>query len=54
MNIWAYARVDTVKNGNLEKLRRAGFKWLAFGIEAGNENVRTDINKSFSQELVLI
>lgn len=52
LNIWAYARVDTVKNGNLEKLRRAGFKWLAFGIEAGNENVRTDINKSFSQELV--
>jgi radical SAM superfamily enzyme YgiQ (UPF0313 family) len=52
LNIWAYARVDTVKNGNLEKLKRAGINWLAFGIEAGNEGVRKDINKSFGQDMV--
>ena len=52
LNIWAYARIDTVKNGNLEKLKKAGFNWLAFGIEAGNEEVRQDINKSFGQSLV--
>ena len=52
LNIWAYARIDTVKNGNLEKLKKAGFNWLAFGIEAGDEGVRQDINKSFEQSLV--
>ena len=35
-NIWAYARIDTVKEGMLPKLKQAGFNWLAFGIEAAN------------------
>jgi anaerobic magnesium-protoporphyrin IX monomethyl ester cyclase len=51
LNIWAYARVDTVRDGMLEKLKRAGFNWLAFGIEAGSEEVRKDIQKDFGQEL---
>ncbi len=52
LNIWAYARVDTVKEGMLEKLRRAGFNWLAFGIESANERVRDDAEKGFSQDLI--
>jgi anaerobic magnesium-protoporphyrin IX monomethyl ester cyclase len=50
LNIWAYSRVDTVKDGMLERLRRAGFHWLAFGIEAASERVRQDVQKGFSQE----
>lgn len=50
LNIWAYARVDTVKDGMLEKLKRAGFNWLAFGIEAASEQVRDDVDKGFDQE----
>lgn len=51
LNIWAYARVDTVRGeGTLEKLKRAGFNWLAFGIEAASERVRDDVDKSFGQE----
>jgi len=50
LNIWAYARVDTVKEGMLEKLRRAGITWLAFGIEAANEHVRSDVDKGFGQD----
>lgn len=50
LNIWAYARVDTVKDGMLDKLKRAGFNWLAFGIEAASERVRDDVDKSFGQE----
>jgi anaerobic magnesium-protoporphyrin IX monomethyl ester cyclase len=53
LNIWAYARVDTVRDRMLETLRRAGFTWLAFGIEAANERVRNDVAKGFSQDLVL-
>jgi radical SAM superfamily enzyme YgiQ (UPF0313 family) len=50
LNIWAYARVDTVKDGMLEKLKRAGFNWLAFGIEAASDRVRDDVDKGFDQE----
>src|SRR5690348_47462 len=49
LNIWAYARVDTVKPHMLDKLRRAGVRWLALGIESGSEHVRDGAEKSFSQ-----
>ena len=47
LNIWAYARVDTVKDAMLDKLKRAGFNWLAFGIEAANEGVLADVDKRY-------
>ncbi|HKT78926.1 MAG TPA: radical SAM protein [Vicinamibacterales bacterium] len=47
LNIWAYARVDTVKDGMLDKLKRAGFNWLALGIEAADEGVLNDANKRY-------
>ena len=50
LNIWAYARVDTVRDDMLDKLKRAGFNWLAFGIEAASETVRDDVDKGFGQE----
>jgi anaerobic magnesium-protoporphyrin IX monomethyl ester cyclase len=52
LNIWAYARVDTVKEDMLDKLKRAGFNWLAFGIEAASERVRNDVDKGFGQEKI--
>lgn len=50
LNIWAYARVDTVQPDLLAKLKAAGFNWLALGIEAANERVRADVDKAFGQE----
>ncbi|MBI2822662.1 MAG: cobalamin B12-binding domain-containing protein, partial [Acidobacteria bacterium] len=50
LNIWAYARVDTVREAMVERLKRAGFNWLAFGIEAASERVRNDIDKGFQQD----
>jgi anaerobic magnesium-protoporphyrin IX monomethyl ester cyclase len=52
LNIWAYARVDTVKEGMLDTLREAGFTWLALGIEAGSERVRAGVDKRFDQQQV--
>ncbi len=52
LNIWAYARVDTIKDGMLEPLREAGFTWLALGIEAGSERVRAGVDKQFDQQQV--
>jgi radical SAM superfamily enzyme YgiQ (UPF0313 family) len=45
LNIWAYARVDTVKDEFLDKLKRAGFRWLALGIESGSKHVRDGVEK---------
>lgn len=50
LNIWAYARVDTVKPHMLEKLRKAGFQWLALGIESGSKHVRDGSQKALKYE----
>jgi radical SAM superfamily enzyme YgiQ (UPF0313 family) len=52
LNIWAYTRVDTIKDGMLDRLKAAGFNWLAFGIEAGADRVRASVDKGFPQEEV--
>jgi anaerobic magnesium-protoporphyrin IX monomethyl ester cyclase len=44
-NIWAYARIDTVKKKYLDTLKKAGVEWLALGIESGNKVVRKDVVK---------
>lgn len=46
LNIWAYARVDTVKPDTLLKLRRAGIRWLCLGIESGSAHVRDGSQKT--------
>ncbi len=53
LNIWAYARLDTVQDQMLPKLKKAGFNWLAFGIESANDKVRDDVQKGFGQEDIL-
>ena len=53
LNIWAYARVDTVKPEILDKLKRAGFRWLALGIESGSALVRDGAEKAFSQDDII-
>lgn len=45
LNIWAYARVDTVKPENLAKMKQAGINWLALGIESANPDVRDGADK---------
>ena len=45
LNIWAYARVDTVDEELLEKLYRAGFRWLALGIESVSQDVLKNVSK---------
>ncbi len=54
LNIWAYARVDTVKDAFLEKLCKAGIRWLALGIESGSQHVRDGVEKGrFGTEDIL-
>ena len=51
LNIWAYARIDTVKDRRLlEKIKRAGINWLALGIESANPEIRHGADKNFGNE----
>ena len=50
LNIWAYARIDTVQPATLEKLRAAGFRWLALGIESGSKHVRDGSDKALKND----
>lgn len=45
LNIWAYARIDTIKPETLSLLRCAGIRWLALGIESGSSHVRDESRK---------
>jgi len=55
LNIWAYARVDTVKDqALLDRMRRAGFRWLGIGIESGSKHVRDGVEKGrFGNEEII-
>ena len=46
LNIWAYARIDTVNANLLKKLKSAGFHWLAFGIESGSSGALAGVQKN--------
>lgn len=52
LNIWAYARVDSVKRFDLNKLREAGIRWLCLGIESGSSKVLENVRKGYHQETV--
>ena len=44
--MWAYSRIDTVKNPEiLSKVRQAGIKWLCLGIESGTKDIRLEVSK---------
>ena len=45
LNLWAYARIDTVNANLLKQMRAAGVRWLAYGIESGNEEIRASADK---------
>ena len=46
LRMWAYSRIDTVKNPKiLSIVRKAGIKWLCLGIESGDKKVRLEVAK---------
>jgi anaerobic magnesium-protoporphyrin IX monomethyl ester cyclase len=46
LTMWAYSRVDTVRNPEiLDLVRKAGIKWLALGIESSSKKVRLEVTK---------
>jgi anaerobic magnesium-protoporphyrin IX monomethyl ester cyclase len=52
LNFWAYARVNTVTEKMLSKMKEAGINWLAYGFESGSKRVIEDITKGYKFEQV--
>lgn len=50
LNIWAYAKVGLVNPRLLEKLKEAGFNWLAYGFESGDDDILRGVGKEQSME----
>jgi radical SAM superfamily enzyme YgiQ (UPF0313 family) len=53
VNIWAYARVDTVDDELLPLLKRAGVNWLCLGIESASDLVRDGAEKRYSNQDII-
>lgn len=53
LNMWAYARVDTIKFENLQKMKKAGINWLGLGIESASTVVRDGANKQMKRKDIL-
>lgn len=53
LNIWTYARVDTINERMLAKMKQAGINWLCYGFEAGNKEVRKSVAKNYGQDKML-
>ena len=52
LTMWAYSRIDTVRDPELLSLvRSAGIKWLALGIESGEKTVRLEVSKGKFQDV---
>jgi radical SAM superfamily enzyme YgiQ (UPF0313 family) len=52
LQMWAYSRIDTVRNPELLNLvRSAGIKWLALGIESADKSVRLEVSKGKFEEV---
>lgn len=49
LNIWAYARIDTIREPMLAKMKKAGVNWLGIGIESASKYVRDGVDKSFGK-----
>jgi anaerobic magnesium-protoporphyrin IX monomethyl ester cyclase len=53
LNIWAYARVNTVNQNMLAKMKKAGINWVAYGFESGNQRILGNVSKGISLDKML-
>ncbi len=52
LSMWAYSRVDTVRDpAHLSLIKAAGIDWLALGIESGEQRVRLEVAKGRFQDV---
>ncbi|OGT67525.1 MAG: B12-binding domain-containing radical SAM protein [Gammaproteobacteria bacterium RIFCSPLOWO2_02_FULL_42_9] len=52
LNFWVYARVNTVTQTMLQKMKKAGVNWIAYGFESGSKKVLTEATKGYNLDQV--
>ena len=53
LNLYVYARADTCQDRPLlEKMKKAGFRWLCLGFESSSEATRKLVGKNYSNDVV--
>lgn len=52
LNMWCFARVDTVTPEILRKLKKVGMNWVAYGFESVNHKVLESAKKRYSFDLM--
>ncbi|MFH1957668.1 MAG: radical SAM protein [bacterium] len=52
LNIWVYARIDTMRESLLAKMKKAGINWIAYGIESASEIVRRGVSKKIKSKKI--
>lgn len=52
LEIMVSSRVDTVNPETLRKMRRAGVRWICFGVESGNQDILDRMGKRITVEQV--
>ncbi|HAS90447.1 MAG TPA: B12-binding domain-containing radical SAM protein [Desulfovibrio sp.] len=53
LNMWAYARVNTVTQLMLDKMKAAGINWVAYGFESGSPRVLKAVRKAYNPESIM-
>lgn len=52
LNMWAYARVNTVNEGMLRKMKHAGINWVSYGFESASKRVLKGVTKAYNADEV--
>jgi radical SAM superfamily enzyme YgiQ (UPF0313 family) len=52
LNLWCFARIDSVSPEILDRLKKVGMNWVAYGIESVDRTVLTSTAKRYTQDLV--
>ena len=48
LNMWSYARVDTINRHLLQRLKKVGMNWISYGFETSTAKVLQDIRKGYT------
>jgi radical SAM superfamily enzyme YgiQ (UPF0313 family) len=51
LRLWSYSRIDTVRPKYLDLFKQAGVNWLALGVEAANQTIRSEVSKGTFAEV---
>jgi len=52
LNMWVYARVNTISEKMLHRMKKAGVNWVAYGFESGSNTVLKGVTKGYNLRML--